>query len=61
MKLLHGTGRTLEVRDCGPVIMRLRAGPTPMKVNGWMVLEDDEARALVRAQLDAGAVEESLT
>lgn len=56
MKLIHGTGAIVEVRDCGPVLMLLRAGPAPIKCNGWRVLEDDDARALVRRLLDEGAV-----
>jgi hypothetical protein len=57
MKLLHSTGATLEVRDCSAeVLMRLRAGAAPIKCNGWVVLEDDEARVLIRRLLDEGAV-----
>lgn len=54
MKLIHGTGRTLEVRDCGPVIFRLTAGAVPIKVNGWSIVEDDVARETLRDLLALG-------
>src|SRR5258708_3149592 len=53
-KLLHGTGKTLEVRDVGPVLFRLTAGAVPIKVNGYHVVEDDEARAALRDLLASG-------
>lgn len=56
MKMIHSNGRELTVRDAGPVLMRLRAGPAPIKCNGWNLLEDDEARDLVRRLLAEGAV-----
>lgn len=56
MKLLHSDGRELTVRDLGEVVMRLRAGPAPIKLNGWHELEDAEARAVIRQLLDDGAV-----
>lgn len=55
MKIIHCDGRTLEVRDAGPVIMRLLAPPgQPIKLNGWRLLEDDEAREVLRGLLDIG-------
>ena len=47
MKLLRGNGKVLEVRDAGPVIVRFRAradGP-PIKLNGWFLMTEDDARA----------------
>lgn len=54
MKLIHGNGTMLEVRDVGEVLIRLRQreGGAPIKVHGYRLLDDDAARALVREQLD---------
>lgn len=52
MKLIWSDGRTLEIRDCGPVLYSLRAGDVPIKVNGYEILEDDQARKLLRDLLD---------
>lgn len=54
MKLIYGTGDVLEVRELGPVIFLLTARDVPIKVNGYHVLEDDAARAELRALLDTG-------
>ena len=51
MKLVHCDGRTLTVRDAGPVVFRMVARDAPIKVNGWRLLEDDDARALLRELL----------
>lgn len=52
MKLLHCDGRELTVRDVGPVIYRLRAVTRiPIKRNGYEVVEDDEAREVLRELL----------
>ena len=53
MKLLHGNGKELTVYDLGPAVYRLRAGRVPIKLHGWMILEDDEAREKVRELLAA--------
>ena len=56
MKLLFGDGRVLEVRDVGPVIVRLRArsdGP-PIKHHGTTIVEDDVARDELKALLATG-------
>lgn len=58
MKLLHCDGKECRVWDLGPLLMRLRAGPLPMRLNGYFIETDDEARARIRALLDAGAVRE---
>jgi hypothetical protein len=60
VKLLHSNGRTLEVRDVGPPLYRLRAGAAPLKHNGWSVVEDSEARAILRAYLAEGAVRDDV-
>lgn len=53
MKIIHCDGKTLEIRDAGPVIMRLLApSGQPIKLNGWRLLEDDEAREVLRGLLD---------
>ena len=54
MKLVHCDGRTLEVRDLGPVIFRLTAGHIPIKVNGHRIMDDGEARDLLRDLLSSG-------
>ena len=56
MKLLHCDGKELQVWDLGPLLMRLRAGITPIKLNGYFMETDADARARIRALLDAGAV-----
>jgi hypothetical protein len=60
VKLIHSNGVVCLVRDCGPVIMTLRRGPAPIKQNGWVVLGDDEARALIRRLMDEGATRETM-
>lgn len=57
MKLLVGDGRTLVVYDLGPIVMRVttRPGGPPIKLNGRFVLDDDAARATIRAILSVGA------
>lgn len=54
MKIIHSTGRILEVRDVGPVIFRLTAGAVPIKVNGWSIIDDEAARETLRGLLDTG-------
>lgn len=54
MKLVWCDGRTLEVRDLGPVLYTLRAGTVPIKLNGYEILEDDQARDLLRELLATG-------
>ena len=48
MKLIYGNGKVVEVRDVGPVVFRLLAGSVPIKVNGYRIASDDEARDLIR-------------
>jgi hypothetical protein len=60
VKLLKGNGRVLEVWDVGEPIMRLYAGSVPIKCPGWRLLEDNEARELVRALIEVGARGEKL-
>ena len=56
MKLIHCNGNELTVRDAGPPILTIkrRAGGPPIKFNGYCLLEDRAARALVREQLNVG-------
>jgi hypothetical protein len=56
MKLVYGNGKVLEVRDAGPCLMKfqVRPGGPPIKVNGYRLLGDDEARDLVRDLLGSG-------
>lgn len=56
MKLFIGNGRTLDVRDVGPVMIQLSArknGP-PIKLNGHHLMSDDEARDVLRDLLSTG-------
>ncbi len=55
MKLLKGNGRVLEVWDVTKLVMRLRAGQGPIKCPGWQLLEDSQAREMVKAIIAAGA------
>lgn len=57
MKLIHSNGALLEVRDVSPVIFRLRAGRVPIKLNGHRIVEDDEARGLLKELLALGLYE----
>jgi hypothetical protein len=56
MKLLIGNGSMLEVRDVGPVRMRLsrRPGGPPIKFHGRELMEEDTARELLRGILATG-------
>lgn len=54
MKLIICNGKELTVRDAGPVIFRLTAGAVPLKAHGTRLLEDDVARAELRALLETG-------
>jgi hypothetical protein len=54
LKLIICNGRELEVRDLGPPLLRLRAGAVPIKINGHLVVEDDEARRQIAALLATG-------
>lgn len=53
MKLLSCDGKLLEVRDAGPIIFRLTARDVPIKPAGWRLMEDGEARALLRRLIDS--------
>lgn len=60
-KLVRSDGRALTVMDVGPVLMTvssIKGGP-PIKHNGWKILEDDEARELVRELLRSGCYQSS--
>lgn len=56
VKLLIGNGRVLDVRDVGDTIMQIKArtGGPPIKVNGRLVMSDDDARALLKELLSSG-------
>ena len=53
MKLVRGTGKFIEVRDVGPVLMKFveTEDSGPVKFNGWQIMEDEEARKVVRGLL----------
>lgn len=54
MKLLFCDGETLEVRDVGHVIFRLKKRGVPLKpAGGYQILEDGEARAKLRELIDS--------
>lgn len=59
MKLIYCDGAILEIRDIGPVIFRLRAGRAPIKRHGYEILEDDEARKVLRELLDLNVHEKA--
>jgi len=59
MKLLRCDGRFLEVYDvAAPALMRLVAGPAPIKAHGWRLLEDDAAREVIKRVMREGALKE---
>jgi hypothetical protein len=57
LKLIRSNGRELEVREVGPAIFRLHARNVPIKLNGWRIVGDEEARSIVREQLATGLYE----
>jgi plasmid stability protein len=57
MKILRCDGRTLDVYDAR-LIMRLRAGPAPIRAHGTRVLDEDEAREILKQALREGATKE---
>jgi hypothetical protein len=59
LKIIHCNGRELTVRDAPPPIFRLRANSVPIKLNGWRLMEDAEARLLLRELLDSKLYEVS--
>ena len=48
MRLIRSDGRVLEVRALGPVVYRLEAARVPIKLHGSFILDDAEARELIR-------------
>lgn len=56
MKLLRGNGTEVTVRDVGPVLARViqRPGGPPIKFNGYRIVDEDEARAVLRKLINAG-------
>lgn len=53
MKWLYSNGRTLVVRDVGPVLMELRAAGVPLRCRDE-VLDDEVARERLREILATG-------
>lgn len=47
-KILWSNGRVLEVRPIGGVVYRFEAQRIPIRLNGHLILEDDDARELCR-------------
>lgn len=60
MKLIHSTGAELTVRDLGPVLVRFQSDQVPLKFNGYRIVEDEEARRVVRELLDLGIYKRTL-
>lgn len=56
MKLLFGNGKTLEVRDIGPSLITVRARPDgpPIKLNGYHMMTDEEAREKLKELMGSG-------
>jgi hypothetical protein len=55
LKLVWCNGRTLEVRDVGPVIFRLTADDHPLwPAGGYRIMVEEEARGLLRRLLETG-------
>ena len=52
MQLIICDGKTLEVRTVGPVIFRLTATIVPIKKHGKFLMDEPQARALLRELLD---------
>lgn len=56
MKLLVSNGRSLTVRDVGPVIFELKATSMPLPILN-SIEDDGDARARLRDLLDSGRYE----
>lgn len=54
MRLISSNGRTLEIREIGPVSLRLTASTQPLPLMINVVADDAAARACVRALMAAG-------
>ena len=56
MKLLVSNGKTLDVRDVGPCLIQVRArsGGPPIKLHGFHLMSDDEARDKLREVMGSG-------
>jgi len=48
VKLVTGDGRTLNVRDVGPILVEYRADGVPIKFHRTAVLSDEEARHVLK-------------
>lgn len=48
MKLVRSNGRELEVYDVAGPVYRITATALPIKCNGYFLIDDDQARDLVR-------------
>jgi hypothetical protein len=55
MKLLRCNGRSLEVRDVGPVINGLAAARRPIKLHGVLPLEEEQAEEWIDPAADRSA------
>jgi hypothetical protein len=57
MKLVICNGEKYEVWQTGALLVRLqmRPGGAPIRAHGTRLVQDDEARAELRALLDSGA------
>lgn len=48
-KLIHCNGKVLSAYDISDEpIMTLRAGSVPIKFNGYRIMQDDEAREMLK-------------
>lgn len=57
MKILVSNGRSLTVRDVGPILGKWIAPPRGMvPFHGSKIVEDDEAKRLIREALAVGCV-----
>jgi hypothetical protein len=54
VRFVSCNGKLLEVREAGPVIFRLTARDVPIKpAGGLRLMEDSDARALLRRLIDS--------
>lgn len=62
MKLIRCDGARYEIWDLGTLLVRLQMRPdgAPIRAHGTRVVEDEEARAELRALLDTGAYDRDL-
>jgi hypothetical protein len=56
-KIIFSSGQRLTVSDVGAILVEIKAIGTPIKLNGWQIVDDDKARKIVKELKDSGLYE----